>query len=133
MGIGRACALRMAAEGAHVAIFDQLLVESRALARKLATQGTQAEYWQVDVSKESDVAESLREVDTRFGSVDVLVNNAGSRQAGADIWQSRSSSMADSPRSGVHATPVMQRANVGGVSSRTEMYRHRYIARAVDH
>jgi NAD(P)-dependent dehydrogenase (short-subunit alcohol dehydrogenase family) len=77
MGIGRACVLRMAAEGAHIAIFDQSLIEGRALAQQLAGQGTRADYWQVDVSKETEVAQALHEVDARFGSVDVLVNNAG--------------------------------------------------------
>ena len=74
LGIGRACALRMAAEGAHVAIFDQLRSEGRALVRQMAAQGAAAEYWQVDVAREHQVAKAMHEVEARFGSIDVPVN-----------------------------------------------------------
>lgn len=77
LGIGRACALRMAAEGAHIAVFDQLRTEGRALVRQLIGQGSAAAYWHVDVARERQVAKAMGEVDTRFGTIDVLVNNAG--------------------------------------------------------
>ena len=49
VGIGRACALRMAEEGAKVAIFDVMAAEGRALAAEITAKGGQAAFWAVDV------------------------------------------------------------------------------------
>jgi NAD(P)-dependent dehydrogenase (short-subunit alcohol dehydrogenase family) len=77
LGIGRACAQRLADEGATLAIFDVLDDEGRALASTLERAGAAAGYWHVDVSQEASVSAALREVETRFGAIHVLVNNAG--------------------------------------------------------
>jgi NAD(P)-dependent dehydrogenase (short-subunit alcohol dehydrogenase family) len=77
LGIGRACVQRLADEGASVAIFDVHKAEGHALAAVLQRDGTNARYWQVDVSDEAAVAAAVDEVDRHFGSIDVLVNNAG--------------------------------------------------------
>jgi NAD(P)-dependent dehydrogenase (short-subunit alcohol dehydrogenase family) len=77
LGIGRACALRMAEEGAEVALFDMLDAEGEALAAELVRQGHRAAYWHVDVASEADVARAIDAVAARFGAVHVLVNNAG--------------------------------------------------------
>jgi NAD(P)-dependent dehydrogenase (short-subunit alcohol dehydrogenase family) len=77
LGIGRACALRLADEGADVAIFDVLKNDGAALSRHLQEKGVRSTFHYVDVSNERNVAEALAQVDERLGSVDVLVNNAG--------------------------------------------------------
>ena len=77
MGIGRACALRLAEEGARVALFDVLDHEGRALAEALRRRSADADYWHVDVSRESQVRSAMQGVAERFGAIDVLVNNAG--------------------------------------------------------
>ena len=77
LGIGRATALRMAEEGAAVAICDILLSEANALVDELAGRGFEACCWQLDVSREVDVERVLDEVAGRFGRIDILVNNAG--------------------------------------------------------
>jgi NAD(P)-dependent dehydrogenase (short-subunit alcohol dehydrogenase family) len=77
LGIGRACALRLAEEGARVALFDMLDHEGAALADDLRLQGLDAAYWHVDVAREADVARAIDEVARHFGAVHVLVNNAG--------------------------------------------------------
>ncbi len=77
VGIGRACALRMAEEGARIAVFDVLDEAGRALADELLARGSQAHFWHVDVTDEAAVAAAIGEVETRFGAVHVLVNNAG--------------------------------------------------------
>lgn len=53
LGIGRACALRLAQEGARLALFDMLDVEGEALATELRAQGFDAAYWHVDVASEA--------------------------------------------------------------------------------
>ena len=77
LGIGRACVQRLADEGASLAIFDVHKAEGHALAASLQRDGIEARYWQVDVSKEEAVSAAVDEVDRHFGSIDVLVNNAG--------------------------------------------------------
>lgn len=77
VGIGRACALRMAEEGARIAIFDVLEREGSTLAMELTAQGFDAAFWMVDVSGEEPVKTALDAAVTRFGKLDVLVNNAG--------------------------------------------------------
>jgi NAD(P)-dependent dehydrogenase (short-subunit alcohol dehydrogenase family) len=77
LGIGRAIATRMAEEGAAVAIADLRTVEANALVDELVGRGFQACAWSLDVSKEAEVADVVNSVVKRFGSLDVLVNNAG--------------------------------------------------------
>ena len=77
LGIGRACALRLAEEGAKVALFDMRDAEGEALAAELRARGHEAAYWTVDVSRETEVSAAMAAVAARFGGVHVLVNNAG--------------------------------------------------------
>ena len=77
LGIGHACAVRMAEEGAAVAICDVLDAQGRAFAEELAGRGFRAGYWHCDVSKEAEVADAIGGAVRRFGRLDVLVNNAG--------------------------------------------------------
>jgi NAD(P)-dependent dehydrogenase (short-subunit alcohol dehydrogenase family) len=77
VGIGRACAIRMAEEGARIAIFDVLEKEGDDLAAELAARGLEAGFWKVDVSVQSYVQSAIDAAASRFGRLDVLVNNAG--------------------------------------------------------
>ena len=53
VGIGRACVIRMAEEGAKVAILDMLKAEGEALAADLTAKGHEAAFWSVDVPDEA--------------------------------------------------------------------------------
>jgi NAD(P)-dependent dehydrogenase (short-subunit alcohol dehydrogenase family) len=75
LGIGRACAQRLAGEGARLAIFDLLDDAGEAAVAELQAAGAQARYWHVEVSSERSV--QAAEVAAHFGGIDVLVNNAG--------------------------------------------------------
>jgi NAD(P)-dependent dehydrogenase (short-subunit alcohol dehydrogenase family) len=77
LGIGRACALRLAEEGARLALFDVLDDAGAALVAELNAKGAKARYWHVDVGSERAVHAAIDEVAAHFGGVDVLVNNAG--------------------------------------------------------
>jgi NAD(P)-dependent dehydrogenase (short-subunit alcohol dehydrogenase family) len=77
LGIGRACALRLAQEGARIALFDLLDKAGHELLEELRLHGADADYWHVDVSREANVRAAMQGVAERFGSIDVLVNNAG--------------------------------------------------------
>ena len=77
LGLGRAAALRMAEEGAAVAVCDILVQEMNALVDDLAGRGFDACCWQLDVSREAEVQRVLDAAAQRFGRIDILVNNAG--------------------------------------------------------
>ena len=74
-GIGAATVRRFGAEGAQVCILDHDLGSAEALARAL---GDGHFAMKLDVRFESAVKEVAEAVYVRWGSVDVLVNNAGS-------------------------------------------------------
>lgn len=76
LGLGRATAIRMAEEGAAVAVLDRL-DEGQALADSLVARGLKAHFWRLDVTSEEEVHSVLASVVHRFGRLDVLVNNAG--------------------------------------------------------
>jgi len=73
-GIGRAAALRLAAEGARVIAADLDLEGARETAR---LAGTEASAERLDVRDEASVHRLGEVVGERFGGLDVLVNNAG--------------------------------------------------------
>jgi glucose 1-dehydrogenase len=81
-GIGQAIAVRFAREGANVAINyrsgAEQAEETRCMARKARTNGGGKEMVvQADVSDEAQVKTMVAKVIEEFGSLDVLVNNAG--------------------------------------------------------
>ena len=80
LGIGRACALRLAEEGASIAVFDLLDEAGTRLVEELnalPTRGKPARYWHVDVASEAAVKAAIDEAADWFGGLHVLVNNAG--------------------------------------------------------
>ncbi len=76
-GIGAACALRLAQDGAAVALWDVNDAHGAALARELNDAGASTVYQHCDVSKKSEVDAALSATLATFGRVHGLVNNAG--------------------------------------------------------
>ena len=77
VGIGRACVLRMAEEGARVAILDVLEDEGRALEAELGVTQSEAEFWTADVvMSAASSRQSMRRPSASAG-LHVMVNNAG--------------------------------------------------------
>lgn len=75
-GIGLACAAKLAEAGAAVMLAD-VREEVLAAADHLMSQGLTAAGMVCDVADEEQVAQLMTEAYERFGSLDVLVNNAG--------------------------------------------------------
>lgn len=77
LGIGRATSTLLAKEGAKVAVTDILDDEAAALAEEIRDSSGEASFWHLDVTKEEEVRSVFADIRERFGSIDVLVNNAG--------------------------------------------------------
>ena len=77
-GIGRAVALRLANEGADVAISYRSNDETaEAAAEEVRATGVRCEIFKGDVAAPDDVAALIKGVNEAFGRIDILVNNAG--------------------------------------------------------
>lgn len=76
-GLGKAIALRMASEGARVAILDINEEALEATRAEIERHGAECLALRCDVSSSAEVDVAFAQVDARFGSVHILVNNAG--------------------------------------------------------
>lgn len=77
-GIGRACAIGLAAEGVRVVInYHSSEEEAEAVKKQIEGDGGEAIIVQADVSKEEDVRRMFRETMDAFGHLDIVVANAG--------------------------------------------------------
>ncbi len=76
-GIGRSAAITLAENGARVAVVSKTGTEVNETAEKIIQKGYDALPVVTDVSDEIQVKEMVKEVNDKFGTVDVLVNNAG--------------------------------------------------------
>ena len=76
-GIGRATALAFARAGARLVLVARRPQALSAVAREVRAAGTEALVATADVSKPSEVAAAFRKASRRYGSVDIVVNNAG--------------------------------------------------------
>lgn len=74
--IGRACALHLAQTGAKMVIADQLMAEAQTVAREIEALGGQALALKVDIADRASVDAAVTACVERFGSLDILVNNA---------------------------------------------------------
>ena len=76
-GIGKEIARTLAAQGASVAIADLNLAGAQAVADEIRASGGKAIGIAMDVTNEEAVNRGVDEVAAQFGSVDILVSNAG--------------------------------------------------------
>jgi 3-oxoacyl-(acyl-carrier-protein) reductase len=94
-GIGRACAIALAAEGANVVInYTSNEDAAKATAAECEGHGVKALVVQADVSKPDEAQNVVKAAEEAFGRVDILVNNAGInrdrtiQRMSADEWDS---------------------------------------------
>jgi NAD(P)-dependent dehydrogenase (short-subunit alcohol dehydrogenase family) len=76
-GIGRACVLRFAREGAHVAVLDVLAEDASATAEQAGALGQEALAIPCDVRDEEQLAAAVEQIMDTWGRIDIWVNNAG--------------------------------------------------------
>lgn len=76
-GIGRAIALRLAQDGAHIAIVDLDEKKMHAVADAVKKTGRKATTFVADVSDRTQVYAAIEHAEKELGGFDVIVNNAG--------------------------------------------------------
>jgi NAD(P)-dependent dehydrogenase (short-subunit alcohol dehydrogenase family) len=84
-GIGMAIAEAFAAAGAVLAVAEVNPESGGEVAARLNRSDRPAFYYQVDVRDKPSIDEMVRDLEARFGRVDVLVNNAGLVAAGPSV------------------------------------------------
>ncbi len=77
-GIGRATALALAREGAHVAVnYASSQEAAQEVVQEIEALGQKALAIRFDVSQMEDVAQGIQKIEDALGPVEILVNNAG--------------------------------------------------------
>jgi len=77
MGIGKAICLAFGREGAKVAVVNRNRETGEAVVKEVVDAGGAARAFPCDVSKKADVSGMVKGVSDAFGTVDILVGNAG--------------------------------------------------------
>jgi NAD(P)-dependent dehydrogenase (short-subunit alcohol dehydrogenase family) len=123
-GIGRSAALMLAREGAKIAATDLQDEKGAALLRELRAMGCECEceYYHHDVTREDDWLSVVAQVRTRFGRLDVLVNNAGIGLSSSVVdmafadWKRQMAVNLDGVFLGVkHSLPLMREGGGGSI------------------
>ena len=90
-GIGRAVALRLAAEGASVIVSDIGTPEASSrladIVSEITAAGGTALAVTVDVTRKADIETAVQLAREHFGRIDILVNNAGSLAGSANLLE----------------------------------------------
>ncbi|MEK9945355.1 MAG: SDR family oxidoreductase [Alphaproteobacteria bacterium] len=76
-GLGRAQAVRLAQDGAHVVVHDRDADTAKACVAAIENAGGQAEATIGDVTDFANLRATLEDTERRLGHIDILVNNAG--------------------------------------------------------
>ncbi len=77
MGIGKAVCLAFGREGAKVAVVNRTRKNGEAVVKEIVDAGGAARAFPCDVSKKAEVDGMVKGVADAFGTVDILVGNAG--------------------------------------------------------
>ncbi|MBQ1972953.1 MAG: 3-oxoacyl-[Paraprevotella sp.] len=122
-GIGKAIALKFAAEGANVAFTDLVIDESGlATEAEIAAYGVKAKGYASNAADFAQTEEVVNQVKADFGSIDILVNNAGITKDGLMLrmteaqWDAVIAVNLKSAFNFIHAcTPIMMRQKGGSI------------------
>jgi NAD(P)-dependent dehydrogenase (short-subunit alcohol dehydrogenase family) len=121
-GIGRGCALLLGKEGATVVVTDIQDDSGKDTAAAIKRAGSDAIYLRHDVTNEDAWTKVMGEIKSRFGKLDVLVNNAGIAITGPIVdmtlenWRKQQAINLDGVFLGVkHAIPLMAAGGGGSI------------------
>ena len=137
-GIGRATAFAFAHEGARLVVSGRRDEAGQALVTELRAAGAEAEFVRADVRHESDVQNLVDRTISRFGRLDIAVNNAGTEGTPGPITVQTAESYAASFDTNVlgvllsmkHELRVMQPQGSGSIVNLSSTMGHRGAAGA---
>lgn len=87
-GLGKALALRYAKSDAEICVVDLNVAEGEAVANLIQSTGGSAFFQRCDITQTHDVEELAAAIQERWGSLDILINNAGVATAGLVPFES---------------------------------------------
>jgi 3(or 17)beta-hydroxysteroid dehydrogenase len=121
-GMGRSESEIFAREGAKVVVADVLEAEGKQVADKIVSGGGQARFVKLDVTSEAEWDAAVKATVGAFGTLDVLVNNAGisgtydSDMLSSAAWDKVMSVNAKGVFLGMkHVIPLMKQAGGGAI------------------
>ena len=122
-GIGKAIALRFAAEGANVAFTDLVIDDNgKATEAEIAALGVKAKGYASNAADFGQTEEVVSKIKEDFGTIDILVNNAGITKDGLMLrmseqqWDAVIAVNLKSAFNFIHAcVPVMMRQRRGSI------------------
>ena len=128
-GMGKEEAILFAKEGAKVVVADILKDEAEAVANEIIKNGGEAIAYKLDVSKAKDWEKLAKDIDEKWGKVDVLVNNAGIlslagiEDADEDEWDRVMNINAKSVYLGIkYILPLMKKTKNGSIINISSIY-----------
>ena len=122
-GIGKALALRFAAEGANIAFTDLVLAENgKQTEEEIAAFGVKVKGYASNAANFAETETVVNQVKEDFGSIDILVNNAGITKDGLMLrmteaqWDAVIAVNLKSAFNFIHAVlPIMMRQRGGSI------------------
>ena len=122
-GIGLGIAKKLAEAGANIMLNGFGPPDAiEAVKKEVAALGVKVEYHGADMTKPAEIADLIKQTEAKFGSVDVLVNNAGIQHVAAiedfpdDKWDAVIAiNLTSSFHTIKHAVPVMKKQNWGRI------------------
>lgn len=88
-GIGKACALALAAAGCRVAVAGRSREKLEETAAEIRNSGAEAYVAEIDISAPESIANGIGIIAKEFGRIDILVNNAGITKDGLAVRMKR--------------------------------------------
>lgn len=122
-GIGKAIALKFAAEGANVAFTDLVIDENgKQTEEEIAAFGVKVKAYASNAANFEETSKVINSIKEEFGSIDILVNNAGITKDGLMMrmtesqWDAVIAVNLKSAFNFIHAcTPIMMRQKAGSI------------------
>ena len=121
-GMGAAESVLFASEGSHVVVADMRIEDGMEIVDEIKSSGGNATFMELDVTDEKRWSVVVADVLSQFGTIDVLVNNAGISGSGerdlssTESWDRLMDTNAKSVFLGMkHAIPEMERAGGGSI------------------
>jgi NAD(P)-dependent dehydrogenase (short-subunit alcohol dehydrogenase family) len=128
-GQGEAHARLFAEEGARVLVSDLLDDQGEAVAQDLSDQGFDVRYRHLDVRRPSDWEQAVAFVEREFGTLDILINNAGivalddAVNTTDEVWNDIVATNQTGVFNGMRAAvPAMRRAGGGSIVNISSSY-----------